>query len=80
VSEAIVPMAPGERPTEPGWYVARRLKGDDNIIVSVWWDATSGLARDGRMTAQDIFGYRYPFAFITFIARIYPERIEGKEG
>ena len=77
---AIVPMAAGEKPTQPGWYVIEDRDGDREVA-----QVLSSMTRDG--------GFYVSFAGADmwddledvllrdkgiFIARIYPERIEAR--
>ncbi|MHB2208258.1 hypothetical protein [Methylobacterium sp. CM6257] len=72
-SPAVVPIAAGETPTEPGWYVAKPAacaEGDLPEIVQV--------EKDGRgELAVNIVGSEgcLPLWDYSFIARIYPELI-----
>lgn len=76
---AVIPMAPGERPTEPGWYVVNTifgLKGGDaaqfNKVAHIIRGDDGALRYDDK-TKNGRIANRH-----TFIARIYPDRIEGK--
>ncbi|MCJ2084576.1 hypothetical protein MKK88_01015 [Methylobacterium sp. E-005] len=70
----VVPLSPGERPTEPGWYVMARF-GQERVVVEVTdafplqWRET-GFQDTGSASEIEILGH-------TFIARIHPDRIEG---
>lgn len=74
---AIVPLYPGERPTEPGWYV--RLDDFDRpACVEVALTSAGQLVCDIAHwdgDARSVLANE-----LTFIARIYPDRIEGREG
>lgn len=68
----IVLLSPGERPTEPGWYVARLAHGSEIIRVR---------QTDGRLSGwYPDHGGSFALERYDFIARIYPDRIEGREG
>jgi hypothetical protein len=74
---AIVSMAPGETPIEPGWYVAKVVacaEGDLLEIVQVEKDARGELAVAivGSEGCLPLWDYN-------FVARIYPELIEARE-
>lgn len=69
---SIVPMAPGERPTEPGWYVAKLAHGAEIIRVRDTYGRLSGWYPDN--------GGSFVLTRYEFIARIYPDRIEGRKG
>jgi hypothetical protein len=78
ITPAIAPLAAGETPTEPGWYVAKitaYAEGDLPEIVQVEKDARGELAVVivGSEGCLPLWDY-------SFIARIYPELIEAREG
>jgi hypothetical protein len=86
MSQTIEPMAAGEKPTEPGWYVAEYAGEEEPFgrqpvqvtMCSEGWPPRNhqlgvlGLSHTGWLAIDD--------TDITFIARIYPDRIEGREG
>lgn len=83
MNSAIELMASGERPTEPGWYVVNRIFGPKESrpacaasrdILEVFRN-DDGTLRYNDGTKLGRIAKRH-----AFIARIYPDRIEGMEG
>lgn len=77
---AVSPMTAGEKPSEPGWYVAFVPETGETEIVRVRDNYTAASKRILSVTLTGS-GNHYPLATttITFIARIYPNRIEARE-
>lgn len=74
MTPAIVPMSPGERPTEPGWYVYDSPHFGRQIMRVV---IRNGHPYEETPGSKETM---VPVSSFTFIARIYPDRIEGREG
>lgn len=74
MTPAIEPMAPGERPTEPGWYTVKDRRGSIDMLEVLPFGPNDKLVgyHSGNWQAQRLDCF-------TFIARIFPDRIEGRE-
>jgi hypothetical protein len=76
MTPAIVPMAAGSKPTEPGWYVTGERDEDEMIArVEVTYDGESR-ERLGVFFVGGDYRQFVDETDLTFIARIYPERIQ----
>lgn len=72
MTAAIEPLAPGTRPTEPGWYVYDSRHFGRQIMRVVIRDGHPYEETPGSKETM------VPVGNLTFIARIYPDRI-GQE-
>lgn len=77
---AVVPLIAGEKPSEPGWYVAFVPEKGETEIVRIRDNYTAASKQILTVTLTGS-GDHYPLATttITFIARIYLDRIEARE-
>lgn len=77
MTPAVVSLSSGESLFEPGWYVWLNEDDEPQCVAVHLTDA-------GHLTCEIPNwwgGSRYvPASDLTFIARIYPDRIEGREG
>lgn len=82
MTPAVVPMHAGERPTEPGWYVIQKRDGERDFVRGWRYDyEAEGISEFiVGSTGEEIRASAMPHEDWTFIARIYPDRIEGREG
>jgi hypothetical protein len=79
VTPAIEPMVAGDKPTEPGWYLADVASKDypDRIIGEVIYLTTKTCRfMPGEWFIYNDDAWRIDDPEVIFIARIYPERIE----
>ena len=75
MSPAIIPMKPGEKPTEPGWFVMQRPNGNRDIFwVLEIYDRGFRMA-GGMYPYDDADAAHCDWSIGTFIAQIFPERI-----
>lgn len=77
---AVAPMISGDKPSEPGWYIAFVPETGETEIVRVRDNYTAASKQILSVTLTGS-GNHYPLATttITFIARIYPDRIAARE-
>ena len=69
---SIVPLSPGARPTEPGWYVIHHASSRRTVVE---------VAEESGKLVTYCVGVEQSFSVAdgsNFIARIYPDRI-GQE-
>jgi hypothetical protein len=82
MSQSIEPMAAGEKPTEPGWYVIQReYGGRDFVRAWRYHHLAEGVSEYVvGSTGEELQADEIDRENWTFIARIYPDRIEGRKG